>query len=95
MEYVVFFKANKPQCENFNATEPKTWMILLDAKFLYGGVMRKNVPIGNFSKTTDSLVIVLATADVVEFGLIWMLLIWKIQQNYLINTLIIPWEHSI
>ena len=63
-----FFKANNPQCENYNATEPKTWMILLDANNLYGGVMRESLPIGNFSETTDSLATVLATADDAEFG---------------------------
>ena len=58
-----FFEANNPQCENYNATEPKTWMMLLDTNNLYGGVMRESLPIGNFSKTTDSLASVLATAD--------------------------------
>ena len=45
-----------------------TWMILLDAQNLYGRVMRKSLLIGNFSKTTDSVVTVLATADDAEFG---------------------------
>ena len=63
-----YFKANNPMCEMYNAENPTTWLILLDANNLYGGVMCESLPFGDFSETTISLQSVLNTADDAEFG---------------------------
>ena len=63
-----YYKANNPECTNFDATEPTTWLILLDANNLYGGVMCESLPFGDFSETTIPLKTVLDTADDAEFG---------------------------
>ena len=38
-----YYKANNPECTNFDATEPTAWLILLDANNVYGGVICENV----------------------------------------------------
>ena len=63
-----YYKANNPKCTNFEDTKPTTWLILLDANNLYGGVMCESLPVGDFSETTLPLQSVLDTADDAEFG---------------------------
>ena len=58
-----YFQANNPRCENYEDTKPTTWLILLDANNLYGGVMCENLPSGNFSDVKISIEDVLATSD--------------------------------
>ena len=58
-----YFQANNQRCENYEDTKPTTWLILLDANNLYGGVMCENLPSGNFSDVKISIEEVLATSD--------------------------------
>ena len=47
-----YFKANNPMCEMYNAENPTTWLILLDANNLYGGVMCESLPFGDILRNS-------------------------------------------
>jgi hypothetical protein len=43
-----YFKANNPQCNNFNPKKPRTWLSYVDANNFYGWAMSQYLPTGNY-----------------------------------------------
>ncbi len=64
-----YSRANNPACIDYDPEKPNTWLILLDANNLYGGVMREPIPFGGLEWVDDvSLEEILSTTDDAEHG---------------------------
>ncbi len=70
--YSRYSRANNPACVDYDPDKPNTWLILLDANNLYGGVMREHLPFGAIEWADVSLEQILSTADDAELGYIAM-----------------------
>ncbi len=64
--------ANSPSCPNFNPSERRKELIMLDVNNLYGGIMEKfPLPRGNFTSANDvKIETILATSDNSKVGYI-------------------------
>ncbi len=63
------WRANNPHCPDYDPSKPTSWLLLLDANNLYGGVMMEPLPSGELEWDEDvSVDEVLATPDDACFG---------------------------
>ncbi|MFN9115765.1 MAG: hypothetical protein ACK5XN_37405, partial [Bacteroidota bacterium] len=65
-----YAKANNEYMKNFDPTEPKTWIMYLDANNLYGGAMSEPLPGGDFKFADVPLDVILNTPKDSRIGYI-------------------------
>jgi hypothetical protein len=63
-----YFKANNPKCPDYDKLSPTTWLMLLDANNLYGGVMQEPLPYGGLEWSDINLSDILNTDDDADCG---------------------------